>query len=224
MTNLLLLVSMVLNGIALFCIVILYLRQNKFLEVEKKYERLLQEMEEVISAYLLEMTEENEKFIHKVRGLLSEQGKTSSREIPNPPPLERKNETNQEINKVEYEQEKPEATDDKKEQPPFRKGTVFQAVQAYKNTASIDVQTEDTELPTIPLPTKPEVTKGNSPISEIKGTEKKEDKSTSDLHTQSSYYQALLLQKQGLSTEEIAKRLKKGKTEIELLFKLRQKT
>lgn len=224
MTNLLLLVSMLLNGIALFCIVILYLRQNKFLQVEKKYEKLLQEMEEVISTYLLEMTEENEKFIQKVRGLLSEQRKTNSREVHNPPPLESKSDTEREINRVEPDHKKTESKEGEIEQPPFRKGTVFQAVQAYKNTAGIDVQAEDTELPTIPLPTGTDGATGKSIISEEKAEEKNEDKSNSDLHTQSSYYQALLLQKQGLSTEEIAKRLKKGKTEIELLFKLRQKT
>lgn len=201
---------MFLNGIALFSIVILYLRQNRFLQVEKKYEKLLNEMEEVISTYLLEMTEENEKFIHKVKELLSKQQ-----------PITNKITTDHDIThddkKGDSFNEKIELT---KEQPPFRKGTVFQAVQAYRNTNSSDVKMEDEEpvLPSLVSETPPK-TKDSSVEELQKG---REDRSASDLYTQSFYYQVLLLQKQGLSTEEIAKRLKKGRTEIELLLKLRQ--
>lgn len=205
MTNLFLIVSMVLNGIALFSIVILYLRQNRFLQVEKKHEKLLKEMEEVISSYLLEMTEENEKFIHKVRELISKQ-----QILINSENSKQEHELTRENENREPSNEKSEST---KGQPPFRKGTVFQAVQAYNNTNSKDVKVADKE------PLLPPLVSEQPPLIKEK---KSEDKPADDLYTQSFYYQVLLLQKQGLSTEEIAKKLKKGKTEIELLLKLRQ--
>lgn len=194
---------MVLNGIALFSIVILYLRQNRFLQVEQKHEKLLKEMEEVISSYLMEMTEENEKFIHKVRELVSKQQTFISPETTEHK-MTRENK-NRELSN--------ENSESSKDQPPFRKGTVFQAVQAYKNTNSKDVKGVGKE------PLLPPLVSEQPPLEQKK---KSEDQPAGDLYNQSFYYQVLLLQKQGLSTEEIAKRLQKGKTEIELLLKLRQ--
>lgn len=190
-----------LNVIALFSIVILYLRQNRLLQVEKKQEKLLKEMEEVISTYLIEMTEENEKFIEKVRESVSK-------------PVNKEKNT---LVKVEHEAQTPSEMDEKIEDklienPPFRKGTVYQAVQAYKNTGSLNkIETEEIVI-------EDTSSVNNSQLETIQD----ESEATNDLYTQSFYYQALLLKKQGLSTEDIARRLNKGKTEIELLLKLRQ--
>ncbi|MDQ0156787.1 DUF6115 domain-containing protein [Robertmurraya andreesenii] len=207
MVNLFLILSFVLNGIAFFCIIILYLRQNRFLEVEKKQEKLISEMEEVISSYLVEMTEENEKFIQRVKEL-----------IPNfqaPPSEESSTIDTAQVNLKGPQGFEPEM--EKQEPPTFRRGTVFQAVQAYKNISDSD----NKKHKETPLTTETELQlKKNLP--EEKAEQKENNTTSSDLYTQSFYYQALLLQKQGLSIEDIARRLNKGKTEIELLFKLRQ--
>ncbi|TKC18682.1 hypothetical protein [Robertmurraya kyonggiensis] len=186
--TILIIFSIVLNVVALFCIAILYLRQNRLLEVEKKQEKLIKEMEEVISSYLMEMTEENERFINKVREMTAKP--TTS------------NEPIREALKKE---------DVKLERTSPRKGNVYQAVQAYKKTPSSNEtinQEEELEHKTPPAPQEP--------------VNQENDNNSTDLYSQSFYYQALLLKKQGLSIEDIARRLNKGKTEIELLFKLRQ--
>lgn len=183
--TILIIFSIVLNVVALFCIAILYLRQNRLLEVEKKQEKLIKEMEEVISTYLMEMTEENERFINKVREMTTKP--TTKEDIA------------EELIKVEVDLERPVS----------RKGNVYQAVQAYKKTPSSNtVKQEEKEV---------EIT----PATEVPPQQENDNNST-DLYSQSFYYQALLLKKQGLSIEDIARRLNKGKTEIELLFKLRQ--
>lgn len=214
MTNILLLLSILLNIVALLCIVILYLRQNRFLQVEKKQEKLLGEMEEVISTYLIEMTEENEKFINKVKELVKSQKSFTS--PPSEIPMSSKREAvDTESNRESTAdiQQEPEKESEGKEFPSFRKGTVFQAVQAYKSTNSIEKLSNNTE-PELPL---------IDPKKNVKEeTAPQKENQSSDLYTQSFFYQALLLQKQGLSTEDIARRLNKGKTEIELLLKLRQ--
>lgn len=188
--TILIIFSIVLNVVALFCIAILYLRQNRLLEIEKKQEKLMKEMEEVISSYLMEMTEENEKFIDKVREMTA---KTTASNLPS-----------------SEEQIKAEV---KLEQPVARKGNVYQAVQAYKKTPTsneaVKQEEEKPEIPVIhPAPQEP--------------SSQENDINSTDLYSQSFYYQAQLLKKQGLSIEDIARRLNKGKTEIELLFKLRQ--
>ncbi|WP_449619406.1 DUF6115 domain-containing protein [Robertmurraya sp. Marseille-Q9965] len=182
--TILIIFSIVLNVVALFCIAILYLRQNRFLEVEKKQEKLMKEMEEVISAYLMEMTEENERFINKVREMTVK-------------PISSNNSTREEPIKGEVDLERPVP----------RKGNVYQAVQAYKKTpTSNNDKQEEVEI---------------TPANE-ESPQQENDNNSTDLYSQSFYYQALLLKKQGLSIEDIARRLNKGKTEIELLFKLRQ--
>jgi hypothetical protein len=67
MTTFLLLLSLILNAAAIFAIILLYLRQNRLVEAEKKQERILGEIEEVFSAYLLELKEENNTFIQKMK-------------------------------------------------------------------------------------------------------------------------------------------------------------
>ncbi|GAE43682.1 hypothetical protein [Mesobacillus boroniphilus] len=63
MTTFLLLLSLILNGAAIFAIILLYLRQNRLVEAEKKQEKIIKEIEEVFSAYLFELKEENDKFL-----------------------------------------------------------------------------------------------------------------------------------------------------------------
>lgn len=67
MTTFLLLLSLILNAAAIFAIILLYLRQNRLVEAEKKQGKIISEIEEVFSSYLLELKEEHEKFIDKMK-------------------------------------------------------------------------------------------------------------------------------------------------------------
>jgi hypothetical protein len=69
MQTFLILISFILNIAALLAIVLLYTRQNRLLEVEKRQERAVKEMEDVISSYLLEMKEDNDRFIQQFQAV-----------------------------------------------------------------------------------------------------------------------------------------------------------
>ncbi|WP_421384629.1 hypothetical protein ACOJQI_07950 [Bacillus salacetis] len=69
MQTLLIFISFILNIAALLAIVILYTRQNRLLEVEKRQEKAVREMEDIISSYLLEMKEDNERFIQQFQAV-----------------------------------------------------------------------------------------------------------------------------------------------------------
>ncbi|WP_456271521.1 hypothetical protein [Bacillus sp. AK031] len=79
MQTFLIFISFILNIAALLAIVILYTRQNRLLEVEKKQERTVKEMEDTISAYLLELKEDNDRFIQQFQ-TLKENNTEQSRE------------------------------------------------------------------------------------------------------------------------------------------------
>mgnify|MGYP005828204177 CR=1 FL=1 len=63
MVTFLLFISFLLNIVSLLAIVLLFSRQNRFLNMEKEQKKMIMELEEVISTYLIEMKEENEEFI-----------------------------------------------------------------------------------------------------------------------------------------------------------------
>lgn len=66
MTTLFIMTSLILNAVALFSIILLFLRQNRLFDLRNQQQKIAQEMEEVMDAYLLEMKEENEKFIEQL--------------------------------------------------------------------------------------------------------------------------------------------------------------
>lgn len=200
MTSVFLFISIVLNIIALFSIVILYLRQSKLFEVEKKQQRMIEEMEDVISTYLAEMKEENESFIERMTKIATNQSnkkeKNKKREVSKEPIL-------------------PPIEEDKVLFP--IKSSKSHAVKAYKTGAVQPLTDEDVEV-LLPGFTEEETLMDLKVEKEVEETlqEVNEPKEKSMLE------EVLHLQEQGLTYEEIAKKLHKGQTEIELLLKFRQ--
>ncbi|RDI47430.1 hypothetical protein [Falsibacillus pallidus] len=66
MITFIIIILFIMNIIALFSIVLLYMRQNRLVDMEQKQRKMIAEMEDVISSYLIEMKEENEKFISEI--------------------------------------------------------------------------------------------------------------------------------------------------------------
>jgi hypothetical protein len=199
MTSVFLFISIVLNIIALFSIVILYLRQSKLFEVEKKQQRMIEEMEDVISTYLAEMKEENESFIERITKVA-------------------KNQVNKKVNS-----EKKEVTllpSSEEEKIPFSiKSSKSHAVKAYKLGAIQSLIDEDVEV------LLPDFNESEDLNADIKMGKKVEDtrQEVTEPEEKSLLEEVVYLQEQGLTNEEIAKKLHKGQTEIELLLKFRQK-
>lgn len=151
MTTFLWMISFVLHGISLFLIILLSLKWIKIKETEKEQAELIREMEAMMTTYLMQFKEENERFIKQL---------TSS-------PVRQK----------------------KKEAPPS-----FQDEQVL-------------------LPVEQVVDR-----IELSTTAPRKEQSVESLVSE-----ALKLQQQGKTIEEIAKTLKRGKTEMELLLKFHQK-
>ncbi|XXM73545.1 DUF6115 domain-containing protein [Lysinibacillus sphaericus] len=166
MSTFLIFVSFLLNIICLLAIVILYTRQNRYVDQERRQGKMIEEMEETISAYLIEMKEENEAFIDR---------------------LQKRRDSGASGDKSGA------GTADAGPASPANKR--LNAAKAYKNNSSAGAVDPDQGW----TPILPEFTEEETLISQV-------------LH----------LHEKGLSIEDIAKKLGKGKTEIELLIKFNQ--
>jgi hypothetical protein len=193
MTTFLLLLSLILNAAAIFAIILLYLRQNRLMEAEKKQQKIIKEIEEVFSAYLLELKEENDTFIEMVK-------KTNSVYNSDASPY-----------RQDGTADKDATSSTEKENPnelPSRigKGVSYHAARKAYQQSSEPVSVKE-EVDAEALQDQPRI-----PVSESEPVQL------------SFIDQVVKLKKQGLTIEEIARELDKGKTEIELLLKFRQNT
>ncbi|MCC3645722.1 hypothetical protein JGK52_03365 [Cytobacillus oceanisediminis] len=195
MTAFLLAISLLLNIVALLAIILLYLRQNKLMDTEKRQEKVLIEMEEVISSYLVQMKEENDDFISKL-SKANAKNDTSIKEKSIPGNLDRKNELD--IAKAD------------EKSMPLARASIYQASKAYKQI----LRTAEHKL------------SEKESLSSLKETESvtRSDSSQSikEENPSSINDQVFILKKQGMSAGDIAKKLGKGKTEVELMLKFRQ--
>lgn len=193
MTVFLLIASLLLNITALLAIVILYLRQNKLLQVDVQQKQNLKNMEEMISAYLLEMKDENDRFIMSVQNLSNE--KKTTEHAPKQVSFEEETE--------EQELRQPEIS-----RKPGKVMT-FRAVKAYQQT-----QKQHATEGKI----KNEEILDSVEISSFPGKKGEEPK----IAAPTLEDQLFMMKQEGISVDEMAKRLNKGKTEIELLLKFRE--
>jgi hypothetical protein len=189
MVNFLLVFSIALNILALLCIALLFIRQNRLAAFESRQEKALEEMEEIVSTFISEIKEENELFLQRIHQL-DEETEKNSRDVE-----DRDNKDSMPITVA-----MPKAN-------PYK--AAVKSYQTYKS----DIKTDDMEeLLDLILPQQSEVP------SEKEGTEtavdEKKEKTLLDVVTE--------LDQQGKTIEQIAKKLNKGKTEIELLLKFRQ--
>ncbi|WP_214777126.1 hypothetical protein [Bacillus sp. ISL-45] len=176
-----------LNGAAIFAIILLYLRQNRLAEAEKKQGKIIKEIEEVFSAYLFELKEENDKFLELMTATNIQKQSGGKKAAP-----------------IEATEEKPDTGADeasKETHQRLGKGISYHAARkAYQQNHE-------------PVPTV-----SNDKIYMEFPEDHSESKQLSFVD------QVVNMKKQGLTIEEIARDLDKGKTEIELLLKFRQNT
>ncbi|ASB89590.1 Swarming motility protein SwrB [Bacillus sonorensis] len=159
MSTILWLASFMLHGILIYFVIILYMRLGAFKDAEKKQKQLLEETENTLTAFLIELKDENEKLVRDLQ---------------------------------QADKHQPDAPDE-----------------------SDAERAEAKETDDLPLHIE-------SMIDEVERAEdelNQEERGDSD----SLEEKAAALHEQGFSPEEIARRLKSGKTEIELLLKFRGK-
>lgn len=201
-------VSIAFNMIAFLFIAILFLRQNKLIKMEEKYKNPISEMEDLMSTYLLQMKEENEQFIQSVKGLKKDNNDLQSTSVKfSPITLEHVEE-----NTLQSFKNKEVPMDRKSEQLDvpgnftslLDKTISNQAVKAYQS------QKQNTEKEIA------EIEKGTTEQSETN------QESLINSTNQIDRDHILHLQKQGYSLETIAKKLNRGKTEIELYLRFHE--
>lgn len=144
------------NLLLIFAVVLLYVRQNRLMEIEKKQRIALSESEELMATLLAQIKEENELFLKKMKSI-------------------QKDEPDEQMTVKSHQQEK-----DISEKIAISKMAHQEmlASRSYGNNQQLDAPAQ------LPL-----------------------------------YEQVQQLSKKGLAEDEIAKTLKKGKTEIALLKK-----
>ncbi|MGE7689286.1 hypothetical protein ACQKMI_08750 [Lysinibacillus sp. NPDC097214] len=192
MTIILIAVLFILQLISFYFLIILNTKLAKFKDLEKKQERLMREMDDTISVYLAEMKDENDRLIQE---------------------LQRVSKSETQTNAVKKEEQMVE-----QEQPP----SLAKEESTIEGSISLDHE------PRIYVPknivanaysrqqqtgVKAEAKVVHSAQQPTETTEKEEAKPLT------LEQQAIELAKQGKTSEEIAKQLQKGKTEIELLLK-----
>ncbi|KIL80603.1 hypothetical protein [Bacillus badius] len=177
MATLFIFISFILNAVALFAIILLFMRQNRLHEIKKEQEKLVADMEEMMTAYLAEMKEENEKFI---------------KEFSSSSPAEHSAAAGQASS----------AVTPGKSAPPDRAPEGAGAIAAPSMQRIRAAQVYRTANKTADEREKISAEEQEAPAAE-----------------QALADEIVLLKDQGLSVEEIARKLNKGKTEVELALK-----
>ncbi|MBB6443868.1 hypothetical protein HNR53_000456 [Bacillus benzoevorans] len=206
------------NIIAMLAIVILFLRQNKLLQVEENQKKAIKEMELLINSYLLEMKDENEHFIREVKKIKDEKQNFSVESFSSKPvdlPLSHEPEVvhNSEMEKIELTREALDLSSQ------LEKTVSLQAVKAYQQHTQ---KKQEVSIPPQAIENKEQRKSILDMKQALSLAEKGKTKQTEALIQDSLLTQVLIMKKEGISEKEMAQKLKKGKTEIELLLKFRE--
>lgn len=205
----LIIISIALNMVAFLLIAILFLRQNKLIKMEESIKQPVKEMEDLMTTYLLQMKEENEQFIKSVKGVKKEKSDLQSTSVKFSPI------------QLEHVEEKVLQSVKNKEDPIDRKSDQLDSLENYtaligKTIGNQAVKAYQRQYQHI-----------EKEIEEIERvtSEKSETNPESLISANNQIDGALVLhlQKQGCSLETIAKKLNRGKTEIELYLTFHEK-
>nr|WP_295970409.1 hypothetical protein [uncultured Bacillus sp.] len=213
----LIIVSLILNIAALLAIAILFLRQNRLSKIDENQKKMMIEMDHLISSYLLEMKEDNEHFIQRVKEIQKEkQVSANAPTIPDGHSMGQDRIENEQ--QGEIKRPTAEANPFSELSSKLEKMAGLQAVKAYQRSS----QRQSETIATI---SSAESQKQRNAMIDLKSAAIKqvEKKTSGNSATKDSLLtQVMIMKKEGISEEEMARQLKKGKTEIELLLKFNE--
>ncbi|WHY99185.1 DUF6115 domain-containing protein [Peribacillus simplex] len=200
----------VLNIFTIFAIIVLYLRQNRLSKLEKDQKAIIGEMEQLLSGYLMEMKEDNETLVKAFTNSVAKNhvyGQKGQEHGSNKEIKEDKEEKQEQNMLLEYEEGS-------------RAAAKIQAINAYKITP------EENEANALPVKVEDKLELSSAAAS-LQSEGKPAGMEFSDMLQASLNERSLnekvdMLADQGNSVEEIAKKLGRGQTEIELLLKFRK--
>ena len=198
MTTALIITLFIIQLITIFIIVILNSKLSKFHDLEKRQNELINEMDNAISVYLMEMREENDRLINELKKPVDSKNKARiSSEVPIHTVTEQPV-----MKQMEMLQNQPASIKQEEqltEIQPKKFVPVKQAVNAYnKQKSEPTEEIEETTSIEAQLFSKEDKNETKQPTFEQQVVEHYHD---------------------GKSIEEIAKMMQRGKTEIELLVK-----
>ncbi|TDL89613.1 hypothetical protein E2R55_09590 [Vibrio vulnificus] len=196
----------VLNIFTIFAIIVLYLRQNRLSKLEKDQKAVIGEMEQLLSGYLMEMKEDNETLVKAINNSVAMNPDHGQKGQEHGSIKETKEEKQEQNILLEYK-------------AGSRAAAKKQAINAYK------IMPEESEANALPVKVEDKLELSSAATSP-QNQGKPAAKGFSDMLQASLYERSLnekvdMLADQGLSVEEIAKKLGRGQTEIELLLKFR---
>ncbi|CAK6472407.1 hypothetical protein IFT92_05720 [Peribacillus simplex] len=188
----------ILNIFTIFAIIVLYLRQNRLSKLEKDQKAVIGEMEQLLSGYLMEIKEDNETLVKAINNSVAmnpEHGQKGQEHGSIKETKEEKQEKQEQNILLEYKAGSPAAA--KK-----------QAINAYK------IMPEENEANALPVKVEDKLELASAAM-------EFSDMLQASLNERSLNEKVDMLADQGHSVVEIAKKLGRGQTEIELLLKFR---
>jgi hypothetical protein len=221
MTAFIIFLLFLLNIVTIFAVIVLFLRQNRLLAAEQKQKQGVKEIEELMNGFMLEMKEQNDLLMEKI----SSYSKTQINETY----------VNKKDADARSKRKSGQDSQSKVSQQKYKPNK--KAIAAYQpNLATIDTK-EPAAISSLEkdIVDKVEISSASTVADPVpKSTETTE---TSEINEHESFKEALIqemnkdnislpeqvskMHDDGMTVEEIAKELNRGKTEIELLLKFR---
>jgi len=195
MTTILIAVLFFLQLLSFYFLIILNTKLAKFKDLEKKQERLMREMDDTISVYLAEMKDENDRLIQELQGVSMSATKTNV--VKQVEQIARQKEQEQTPSLTEEENTVDGSKSVDHEPRIYVPKNIV--ANAYSRQQQPGVKTEA------------KVVHSAEQLNEARRKD--------EVKPLTIEQQAIELAKQGKTSEEIAKQLQRGKTEIELLLK-----
>ena len=188
--------------IMIFVIIILNSKISKFKDLEIRQNQLIEEMDNTISVYLLEMKDENDRLIEELK-------KSKESEKKSIPPVQKKSLQQKEVKSyIEKNISNSQLNSTKVEEPSEMEATrVFVPVQrvanAYTKQKTNTIEESETKE-----------------LNEVQAELLTKTEKSRNAQKEVTFEQKVVeLYKEGKTIEEIAKQLQRGKTEIELFIK-----
>lgn len=216
--EILLFVFIAMQVLLIFWLFVLSLKVNRLKEDLTENARIKREMEQLFESYLMEVRVENENLLKQLQQIpthsLKRSNLTSSvKKVSSQTNMSKESDVNQMMPQIKSDAliyEKPVASQSKNIKSKNSLTSSDESVKLSTKNISEEIHKKKEQT----RKKIPALTVGQNPID--KNVEKEE------IYVQSLTAQALLLQEQGMELDEIAKKLNKGRTELELLLKFRQ--
>ncbi|MGE7914022.1 hypothetical protein [Lysinibacillus xylanilyticus] len=195
MTTILIAVLFFLQLLSFYFLIILNTKLAKFKDLEKKQERLMREMDDTISVYLAEMKDENDRLIQELQRVPMSATKTNAvKQV-------------EQIARQKEQEQSPSLTEE--ESTVDGSNSVDHEPRIYVPKNIVANAYSRQQLPGVK--TEAKVVHSAEQLNEARRKD--------EVKPLTIEQQAIELAKQGKTSEEIAKQLQRGKTEIELLLK-----